>query len=136
MVARIVIITVILYPWPVEAAHHVRVACVGYMDADARYAEAMETAQPRSWVESLAWKVISLPQHIQDIRETAERERWHAYQKAYRGPRSEVRSVMAELISNDQLQCLMEKWGSDEEDCWTDDEDYWVDEGESGDWGR
>ena len=95
-------------------AAQIRVACVGYMEADAIYEEAMAATEPRSWADSLSWKLTGLPRPIHEAREAAELERWRDYQKAYDGPRSDVASVMAELISDDQFRCMMEKLGIDE----------------------
>ena len=97
-------------------AAQIRAVCVGYMEADAIYAEAMAAIEPKTWAHSLWEKLTGPPPHIEEARETAERERRRTYQKAYDGPRSDIASVMNELISDDQFRCMMEKFGIDEDE--------------------
>ena len=85
------------------------------MEADAIYEQRMTHTDPKGMLGSISEGLFGASREIKAARDTAERERWQAYQKAYDGPRSDVPSVMAELIADDQIRCMMEKYGIGED---------------------
>ena len=90
--------------------------CIAYMEADAIYEETMAVTEPKGFGGSISETLFGPPHDIEEAREIAEIERLKAYFEAYKGPRSSVYSVMAELVSNDVFRCMLDEYGIDVDD--------------------
>ena len=95
---------------PAGAFAETTAECIAYMEADAIHRQMIAATKPRGVVGSISETLFGPPEGIKEARRVAEQQRDRAYRKAYKGPRSSVDSVMEELIFNDVLRCMLDRF--------------------------
>ena len=84
--------------------------CVGYMEADAIYEEAIAATEPSGILAPVSEGLLGASKEIEAARQDAESKRLQAYSKAYKGPRSTETEYTIMLIVEDVGRCSLDRF--------------------------